>query len=57
MFWKLALFPSLDKEAPNLAHTLDQPIPKSLSTTETVNLFRFAPENRFSPRVEQKNGF
>jgi len=57
MFWKLALFPSWGKGAPKPVHPVHQPILKSPGTTETLNLFRFAPENRSSPRVEQESGF
>jgi len=49
-FWKLAVFLSSGKEAPNLAGPLHRAI-LSLGTIETVNLLRFVPENRSSPSV------
>jgi hypothetical protein len=63
-FQASALLPSSGKEAPNLVDFLHQTVLPywhiimwgSLDTTETVNLLRYAPENKSSPRIQQ-NGY
>jgi len=50
MSQNLVQFPFSGKETPNLVHLLDQAT-LSLGTTEAVNVLRYAPENRSSPRV------
>jgi hypothetical protein len=48
---KLVLVPFSGKEAPNLVAPLDQAISQSPGTIKTVNLLRYTPENKSSPRV------
>jgi hypothetical protein len=50
MFRKQALLPSSGTEASKLVDPLDSNI-LSLGTTETLNLLRYAPEKKSSPRV------
>ena len=47
---KLALSPSSGREAPNLVDPLDQAV-EVAGHHRIVNLLRYAPEDRSSPRV------
>ncbi len=49
-FQKLPLYLSSGKEASNMAGLLDQAI-SSLGVTLTLNLLRYAPDNRSSQRA------
>jgi hypothetical protein len=49
MFQNLALFPSSGKETPNLVDLLDQAT--ASGQKKAVNVLRYAPDNRPSPRV------
>jgi hypothetical protein len=50
MFWKPAQFPYIGKEAPNLVDRVDQAI-LSNGHHRNIKLLRYAPQNRYSPRV------
>jgi predicted choloylglycine hydrolase len=49
-FQKPAVYPSIRQKAPNLVGHLDGAI-SSLGTAQTVNLLRYAPDDRSSPRA------